>query len=155
MTDTGIILSAIIGCGFLLLVITLFWMKTAEIKYTDRKYREGIYSELLSAITMVMVSNDPPGKVKANHILAQKVHTVNLIAGQGVLSALKTLLELQNIPDSEEIKRKREHAALEDLVFSIRKETKREPVAVNRKETESIFKFYMPVHYTLPDTDSD
>ncbi len=155
MTDTGIILSVAMGCGFLLLVIILFWMKNAEIRYTDRKYREGIYSDLLSAITMVMVSNDPPGTMKANRILAQKVHTVNLIAGEGVLSALSKLLELQNLPDTEETKRKREHEALQNLVLSIRKETKRQPVTPGRKDSGSFFKFYMPVHHTLPDNDSD
>lgn len=154
MTDNVVILSATIGSGLLLLCATLFWMKKTETGFTDRQYREQVYSDLFYALTMVMIAGEREEKRKANLVLARTVHVVNLIAGPGVLHALHEILKLENIPDTTEMKRKQEHAALQNLVFAIRKETKRRFLAGNQKETESYFKFYMPIRSQEQEIDS-
>lgn len=144
MTDNMMILALVGGLSVVLLCLTLFWMKLADIRSRNQFYCEQIYSELLNALTMVVVLGDEEQQIKSNMALAQIVNKVNLIAGTGVLSYLNAFLELQNAPVTDMKKSAKQHAILNALVFAIRKETRRHPSERAMRRQGCAFKFYMP-----------
>ena len=155
MTDNVIIFTVVSGLGFIIVCITLYWMKYTDIRSRNQCYSEQIYTELLYALTMVIVSGDEEQQAKANMTLAQIVNKVNLIAGTGVLSYLNAFLELQNSPDTDGKKSIKEHAILNALVFAIRKETRRPPSERVMKRKGFKFKFYMPVRHNGKEKNRD
>lgn len=144
MTDNIMILALVGGFGCILLCLTLFWMKLADIRSRNQYYCEQIYSELLNALTMVVVTGDEEHQLKSNLALAQIVNKVNLIAGAGVLSYMNAFLELQNTSGADAKKNAKQHAILNALVFAIRKETRRQPSERTIRRLGCAFKFYMP-----------